>query len=207
MTIYEAGSVTEAVAYAEELRCEGRYDWFRGQRQNWPLKTTFARLAKSEQRVVEEKFSRFVGWLSVTPGLEWLSDNVDGAFAVAQHYGMPTQYLDFTTDPRVAGFFASGEGSGKACILCLNTSDLRKFWQAMPKRYPPPEFIGIDVSNLWRLQAQRGVFLSVLIRNSRKRFMPRIGSRFRREDKSSRRRRKRSIPEKARSRFCSISTL
>jgi hypothetical protein len=110
-----------------------------------------------------EKLDRFAGWVKRTPGLEGLASDDDAILAVAQHYGIPTVFVDFTTEPEVAGFFATdsqelvvGEPS---CIICLNTSDLADFWQAMPPKYPAPGFVVIDVSNLWRLQAQSGVFL------------------------------------------------
>jgi hypothetical protein len=63
----------------------------------------------------------------------------------------------------MAGFFACdlddlvpGEPS---CIVCLNTADLVDFWHNMPAKWRPPECLRIDVSNLWRLQAKKGVFL------------------------------------------------
>jgi len=77
---------------------------------------------------------------------------------------LPTNYIDFTTSPEVAGFFAADNPKGhlldaESCIVCLETADLKKFWANMPAKYPPPRFIGLEVPNLWRLEAQEGCFL------------------------------------------------
>jgi hypothetical protein len=48
MTTFTAGSIQEAVRLATEFREEGRYDLFRGQRENWPVRSTLARLNEAE---------------------------------------------------------------------------------------------------------------------------------------------------------------
>jgi len=50
---------------------------------------------------------KFLGWTKATEGLEALASNDDAAIAVAQHYGFATHFIDFTTEPSVAGYFAS----------------------------------------------------------------------------------------------------
>jgi hypothetical protein len=85
-------------------------------------------------------------------------------FAVAQHYRLPTNYVDFTTSPEIAAFFAADNPNNRlldrdCCIICLDTRDLIEFWKAMPPKNPPPELIEIEVNNLWRLEAQEGRFL------------------------------------------------
>lgn len=162
MSIFEADNVSEAVRMAAEFKRRGSHDWFRGQVSNWPLKSSFVRLSAQGREHAQQKLIRFQQWLSNTPGLEDLSNNVDSGVAVAQHYSLPTNFVDFTTEPRIAGFFASdGEPiSGMlSCIMCVNTKDVKAFWQNLPPSYVPPEFISLDVSNLWRLEAQSGKFL------------------------------------------------
>lgn len=160
--IFETAGVMEAVALAQEMKRSGQYNWFRGQQRNWRVMSTLARKPEEERPRAWEAFKRFCGWLQSQPGLAQLGNHVHSVYAIAQHYGMPTQYVDFTTDPAIAGFFAAGgeaDPDERSCIVLLNTDDLLEFWKVMPERYPPPEPITIDVPNLWRLEAQRGVFL------------------------------------------------
>lgn len=158
--------MVDAIRVASSLKEQGAYDWFRGQFQNWPLRSSFVRLGKGreEKQRALERARRFIGWAKSTSGLETLVKDVDATSAVAQHYGIPTNYIDFTTSPEIAGFFAADNphghpATGESCILCLNTGDLKRFWANMPPDYPTPEFIEVRVPNLWRLEAQRGRFL------------------------------------------------
>jgi hypothetical protein len=109
------------------------------------------------------QLAQYKAWLEVTPGVEALVADEDSALAVAQHYGMPTTFVDFTTEPRVAAYFASQsapeEPGGMHSILCLQTSDLQEFWKALPVRNAAPEIIRVKPPDLWRLEAQGGVFL------------------------------------------------
>lgn len=162
MSVIRARNVQEAVALAAQMKAQGRYDWFRGQVQDWPLRSKFVRLSAKERAQALEKLARYEGWVKSTPGLESLAADTDAAIAVAQHYGLPTNFVDFTTEPEIAGFFASDRqpnAGHMSCILCLDTSDLLDLWQHLPNEYPAPELIRLQVPNLWRLEAQHGVFL------------------------------------------------
>jgi FRG domain-containing protein len=162
--VAHVADVHEAIALAVRLRDERKYDWFRGQAKNYPLAPSLARRTEPERQEALEKLGRFEAWVHATPGLEELAaGGADHLLAVAQHYGIPTQFLDFTTAPEIAGFFAcDSEGFAsdqQSCIICLNTGELADFWRDIPAEWPPPEFLRIDVPNLWRLQAQQGLFL------------------------------------------------
>ena len=139
------------------------FDWFRGQAQDWPLTATIARLDEANMQHCQKRLKRFFNWAHATPGLEPITSSDDYLIAVAQHYGLPTTFIDFTTDPRVAAFFvtqAVGTAERECCIKCLNTSKLQAFaesWAASWER--PPECLQFKVPNLWRMEAQRGVFL------------------------------------------------
>src|SRR4051812_32025643 len=111
-------SPAEAVALARELQRSGRYSFFRGQTRDWPLTPTLFRLSDDARAEAEEQAHRFHDWVKSTAGLEAIAADVDAVLAVAQHYGLPTTFLDFSTDPGVAGFFAtSGATAGdEACI-------------------------------------------------------------------------------------------
>lgn len=162
--IHKVANVHEAIRLAEDLKGKGEQDWFRGQIQNWPLKSTYARLSEDDQKILMNKIGRFEHWIKSTVGLESIAANTDMLIAVAQHYGLPTNFVDFTTEPSVAGFFAShgvAANNSVSCILCLNTRELADFWDQFKKyrQGPGPEFIRLSVPNLWRLEAQHGVFL------------------------------------------------
>lgn len=171
--IFRVTDVDAAIELASEFRDQKRYDWFRGQvRAEWRPHSRLMRLQQLDpsawETVHKPRLLRFGEWLQKTPGLEAIGDDRDAAFAVAQHHGLPTHYLDFTTDPAVAGFFAADskkpEPGSESCIFCLNSADLISLWttiRKVRKELPEIELVRPDVSNLWRLQAQSGTFLYV----------------------------------------------
>src|ERR1044071_2784803 len=171
---YRVRDVDEAIELALKLRSEKPYDLFRGQvRSEWKPYTSLMRLLLRDPGALEgaqAQIIRFSLWLGGTPGLAEIAETDDAALAVAQHYGIPTHFLDFTTDPAVAGFFAADtqapEPGIESCIYCLNSSDLLSLWDTIRKvqgkagiEVPELEVVRPDVSNLWRLQAQSGAFL------------------------------------------------
>src|SRR4051812_30884562 len=107
MKVFRAQSASEALEIAEQLRRRGEHDWFRGQRRDWPLKSSLVRLGETERDEALAKLARFEHWVKSTRGLEDLAHNADMAIAVAQHYGLPTNFIDFTTEPKIAAFFAT----------------------------------------------------------------------------------------------------
>jgi hypothetical protein len=168
--IYEKDNIEQAVPLAERFRQEGRYDLFRGQRENWPVVPTLARLNEEEAAAAQERYKVFFSWIEQQPELVALGDRddraiVDQKFAIAQHYGLPTLFCDFILEPRVAGFFASSsdrsEGTGTSVILCCNSHDLISWCKQDVCEFPggSPEILRIAVPNLWRLEAQAGVFV------------------------------------------------
>jgi len=173
--IFTVSDVDEAIDLASSFRRENRYDLFRGQvRSEWLPYPSLMRLQMNNPEAWEKndkpQIIRFCNWLQNTPGLEEISQDTDAIFAVAQHYGLPTHYLDFTTDPAVAGFFAadteSHEQNFESCILCLDSVDLLKMWKTLRRDpedslVPDIALLRPNVANLWRLQAQAGVFLYV----------------------------------------------
>jgi hypothetical protein len=166
MTVTNARSIKEAIDLALKWKAEGKYDWFRGQTQSWKVVASFLRQSPTEQNATQEKVDRFFNWVNATKGLQYLADDEDKIVAVAQHYGLPSPFIDFTTNPRIAGFFATdGEDLeiGQECyICCLNTERLKDFWSSIcstNSEIPMLEFLTPEVDNLWRLEAQEGVFL------------------------------------------------
>jgi len=167
---YEVGSIEEAVELATSFKSEGKYDWFRGQTQNWPLYPSAARCGTGpdEQKKVTDDQLLLLRWLRQTQGLSEIADDIDAVLSIAQHHGLPTSLIDFSTDPGIAGYFASSGGKescGKGHIYCLNTAELRYFDQEMReysadyRKSGEIAFIQSEVPNLWRMEAQHGAFL------------------------------------------------
>lgn len=167
---YTVSSLEEAVELATRFKNEGKYDWFRGQQQDWPLYPTAARKGTDpeEQTDITDDLCFLLCWIRQTAGISEIANDIDAVLAIAQHHGLPTSLLDFTTDPGVAGYFASSgkkSSKGKGFIYCLRTNDLRRFHQEMRdyssdyRELAEIVFIQPNVPNLWRVEAQHGVFL------------------------------------------------
>jgi hypothetical protein len=114
-------SQARAFDLAIQFQQEHRFDWFRGQTKNWPLKPSFARLDEDRRERALEKAERFSLWAKTTPGLEPIAANNDHLIAVAQHYGLPTSFIDFTTDPRVAAFFSTYSATPGQSDCCIKS--------------------------------------------------------------------------------------
>lgn len=170
----EVANVEEAVELAHQLKKEGRFDWFRGQvsdrRPHSSLVRVYVDGDKDKIAKAEARQGRFRKWVRREADLRYLleSEHVHDFWAIAQHYGIPTSYIDFTTNPAVAGFFAADTNNppseGLSCIYCLKSQDLKYVWgeikETGERLGAALEAIMIDVRNLWRLQAQSGTFVA-----------------------------------------------
>src|SRR5271167_4918820 len=125
VSTYRKRNVEEAVEVATSFRREGRYDWFRGQVRDWAPYSSLLRVYAAKSPELNERVRRRLGlfyrWVEITPKLKELLDDLHRLNAVAQHYGIPTHFIDFTTEPAVAGFFAADskeppKAGTKACI-------------------------------------------------------------------------------------------
>jgi hypothetical protein len=87
----------------------------------------------------------FIRWAQRTAALKYLVEQgeyVHDFFAILQHYGIPTYYIDFSTDPAVAGFFSADTttppADGHSVIYCLNTEKLKDTWNNSALRTERP---------------------------------------------------------------------
>lgn len=165
---YRVGDVEEGIELAEKFRRDGTYNWFRGQAKPWPPNSSLARahlLGETQVKRARERLARLEAFMSLHPELQKIGEDENAFLAVAQHYGIPTPYIDFTTEPAIAGFFAcdtpTPEVGTDSCIYCLNTDDVTKRWKALTSIDPRAEIelVTAPVPNLWRLESQHGAFL------------------------------------------------
>lgn len=164
-------SMEEALNLAERWSTEGRFDVFRGQARPWPLMSSLHRRGESMFKEMTDRSLLLYHFMHGNPVLKEYVKDIDHFFAVAQHYGFATNHVDFTTDPKVALFFATHSAANvkgeRACIICVNRAhfhEMMDFTEPILSKYLSkkslrPCFMDFDVKNLWRLQAQKGVFL------------------------------------------------
>jgi hypothetical protein len=104
------GSITDYVRYIED-NCEGDDVLFRGQQEDWPLLPKLARIARRfdgdlgslEQRMLKMFKAHALPLLDTHSRTDW------DWLAIAQHHGMSTRLLDWTTNPLAALWFAVRE--------------------------------------------------------------------------------------------------
>jgi hypothetical protein len=156
-------AVTLACLFAHTREC----DLFRGQVQDWPPAPSILRGLWSKPDEINDRWTRFRAWAESEPAVA--TYDLKSLWAIAQHYGLPSHMLDFSRNPRVAGFFAT---HGKAdrpeapeAIYCVNSaavtaadsggSSFARFYGLTAKVNL------IEVSGLFRMDAQEGAFLEI----------------------------------------------
>lgn len=170
-TRFQADGVRDAIRQAEEFKRQGTYDLFRGQSGTWPLVSSLNRLDELAREAAVKRSFGFIDWVKRTPGVEQLAAEPDAVWAVGQHYGLRSNFIDFTTEPEVAGFFASSDEEAEAgqasCIICVNTKDIEKLQEIWFKEL---ELLYMEIADLWRLEAQHGCFLHCPYKNLDERY-------------------------------------
>lgn len=160
---FEAADVEEAVRLAATLKALGRYQYFRGQVDaGWSMTSTVSRCTAGGREVELEKLKAFWSWVRNSPEMVPYLQSDDQILAAVQHHGIAaTPLIDLTREPAVAGWFAT-EDVGAAeygAIYLLDHDRLSSFFEVMSAGRLQFRFLEIDVANLWRLQAQAGLFL------------------------------------------------
>lgn len=165
---YKVNNLNEAVNLARQFTASGQYNLFRGQSQNWKLKSTLARLNDIDYDKGLDQIKRLHYYFQTYKPLEKYTFDNHWFYAVAQHYGLPTNYIDFSTSEDIAAYFATNSKSNKigqdCTIICLQENDFNEFIKVTKSIYEKdkvvaPYIVRPNVDNLWRLQAQKGCFL------------------------------------------------
>lgn len=151
-------SMEDAITQANKLQEEG-YDLFRGQSGLWPVISNLNRLNEIDREKAKEKALIVENTLR-----QYNSFEEDQIVALLQHFGLPTNFVDFTTEPAIAAFFTT-QISGKepnefACIICIQSEEVNAIINIIKKDLPTkPEIINVCMDNLLRQKAQKGKFL------------------------------------------------
>ena len=148
----------DVLKICRELSLSGQADLFRGQTVDWPrLIPSLFRLSGDKREAADAEIKRFAEWAHGVPQMHPYHSNDDAVTAIAQHYGIATSFLDLTSDPQTALTFAKSAPAtfnGDAVIYCFLENDLRNL--------DGVNLVRISVENLWRLEAQHGLFLNYL---------------------------------------------
>jgi hypothetical protein len=177
---WDVANVNAAIALAQSFQDFRRYDLFRGQASTlWPVNSGALRWeVKNDESYIDtfkKRIFEFHKWLAATPDGQDLAANPGFIEAAMQHYcgeydEFKTYLIDFTTDPRVAGYFATESAkpgdAAEGCIICLETSICETVWKSVAQAIPDVprvEIVRAEVPDLWRLQAQKGVFVRACV--------------------------------------------
>lgn len=165
---FRVNNLSEALNLTRQFSASGQYNLFRGQGQNWKVIPSLARLDRSELENGLDKLKRLYYYFTTHKPLEKFASDIDWFFAVAQHYGLPTNFIDFSKSIEVAAFFATNSKSNKigedCVIICLQEDEFNEVMQFSKVIYEKdkviaPYIVKPNVDNLWRLQAQQGCFV------------------------------------------------
>ena len=141
-----------ALKYLAELSLEG-FNLFRGQRKKWPILPSLFRGTRPERVLAESRLQRFLEWANDTSHLANLS--ATQLLAIAQHYGIPTSLIDITRSYSAAMFFATYDAETDS----TSTPTVFAWRRSALEKLPSLEIVELVVPNLWRLEAQEGLFL------------------------------------------------
>ena len=125
--IYRVNSPQEALDLANKFKKQGRFNLFRGQNEDWPLIPSIHRLSPQNREKARQRSWMLMDYLYSIPETVKYADSANLTLGIAQHYGIPTDFVDFTRAPEIALFFATHskkELSGKnGVIICINKSE------------------------------------------------------------------------------------
>ncbi len=168
----------------------GEKYYYRGQLHDWPIQSSASRIQFDE--VEMKKTGRLINWLLNNKSLGLDKDSqidINKCWAIAQHYGYKTDFIDFTTDCEVAAFFATDGISAHpefiddyGVLWRISEKELLRIQSMMDvimdflieenpdrmdfkqniscmKKYKAFPFISINIPQMSRVNNQSGLFL------------------------------------------------
>lgn len=174
---WEAATLADALEFCEGYRQIRPQAVFRGQsNQEWLLRANAFRGSPTPREIQfrfsqTDQFNRW--WNANVPQLPLTGDQI---WQIAQHYGMATDFLDFTASPWIAAFFACDQIASDqpkhrgAAIFVIDPIDFERLADLAQLHYCPPSLKPVlsrykDIGRpnalpgLRRMQAQRGSFI------------------------------------------------
>ncbi|MBO9706997.1 MAG: FRG domain-containing protein [Caulobacter sp.] len=152
---YHVENGEAALKLCREILQRGEAQLFRGQTHDWPrLIPSLFRSAGEDRETAVMELEAFSEWAANAPQMATYWQNPEAIVAIAQHYAIATTLLDLTDDPEIALLFSKPQADskgGESVIYCFDEEALH--------RLDGLHLIRIDVHNLWRLEAQSGLFL------------------------------------------------
>lgn len=95
-------SADEAVAFCRELLRNGSANLFRGQSRDWPtISPSLFRGDEGARVKAGMLLKEFVEWANAVPQMSRYWTDTLQLTAIAQHYGLPTSFLDLTTERKL----------------------------------------------------------------------------------------------------------
>ncbi|MEL6405778.1 MAG: FRG domain-containing protein, partial [Chloroflexota bacterium] len=154
LTEERVNTIQEALNLAKKYKSQGKYDIFRGQRQLWSIVPSIMRKSESERQNDILNLNRFATWIANSSDYNHMIDDKDRILSIAQHYHLPTYFVDFTYSPDIAAFFASDgeiQHGSEGCIFCASLSILESEFEDLRDHLQSdiPKIVEIDVNNLW----------------------------------------------------------
>lgn len=97
--VYRANSPSEALKLAQHFKEGKKYDLFRGQNEDWPLISSEGRLPPQKIEENRKRLLWLFDFLSQYESTGKYIKNIDDFVTIAQHYGIPTDFIDLTRSP------------------------------------------------------------------------------------------------------------